>query len=141
VREKQRHPVTGALLHIDFQAVSLTEKLRAMVTIDLHGEAPAVKDYNGILVTGYEQIEVESLPGDLPERIAIDISGLKEIGNAIYVRDLVVSDAVQILTDLNELLVLVTPPTVAPPEEEIAEEAAEGEPEVIERGKREEEDF
>jgi len=141
VREKQRHPVTGVLLHVDFQAVSLTEKLRAMVTIDMHGEAPAVKEYNGILVTGYEQIEVESLPGDLPERITIDISGLKEIGNAIYVRDLVVSDAVQILTDLNELLVIVTPPTVGLTEEEKAEEAAEGEPEVIERGKREEEDF
>jgi len=74
VREKQRHPVTGSLLHIDFQTVSMTEKLRAMVRIELTGDAPAVKNLNGGLVTGQEEIEVECLPGDLINRIVVDLS-------------------------------------------------------------------
>jgi large subunit ribosomal protein L25 len=142
VREKQRHPVNSALVHIDFLAVSLTEKLRAMVRIDLIGVSPAMKELNGVLVSGQEVIEVESLPGNLPEKIQIDISGLKEFGDAIHVRDLVIPEGVQVLTPLDELVVLITAPAVATPEEiEAAAEAvaAAGEPEVIEKGKREEE--
>lgn len=138
VREKQRNPITGVLLHVDFLAVSMTEKLRANVMIVLEGEAPAVKELDGIVVTRIDQLEVESLPGDLPERITVDISTLAAIGDAVYVRDLPVPSAVQVLTDPDEMVVLV-----------IAQEAAEAEevevvgeePEVIEKGKKEEEDF
>jgi len=137
VREKQFHPVQGKLIHVDFMVVSLTEKLRANVSIHLEGESPAVRDINGILVPVIEEIEVECLPQDLPERIMVDVSSLTEIGSAIHVRDLKLSDRVRVLTDPDEMVAVVT----APEAEEVVEEVApEIEPEVIERGKKEEEE-
>ncbi len=138
VREKQRHPVMGSLLHVDFLIVSMTEKLRAEVMIELEGESPAVKELNGSLVTGQESLEVECLPSDLPERIVVNISILQKIGDSIHVRDLKLPAAVEVLSNLDDLVVLVT----AQAAEEVVEEApvvAEAEPEVIERGKKEEE--
>jgi large subunit ribosomal protein L25 len=139
VREKQRHPVLGSLLHVDFLVVSMTEKLRAEVVIELEGESPAVKEFSATLVTGQESLEVECLPSDLPERIIVDISVLKKVGDSIHVRDLQLPEAVEVLTDLDNLIVLVT----AQAAEEVVEvvpEVVEAEPEVIERGKKEEEE-
>jgi large subunit ribosomal protein L25 len=138
VREKQRHPVKGHMIHVDFQEVSMTERLKAQVQLVFVGDAPAVKNYNGIVVVNLEELEVESLPGDLPDRITIDISSLENIGDAIHVSDIQLPAAVELLEDLSEIIVLVTAPTLST--EEVAETAAE-EPEVIERGKKEEEDF
>jgi len=116
----------------------MTEKLHANVSIHLFGESSAVKDFNAILVTGVEEIEVECLPKYLPDRIEVDISALKNIGDAIHVKEIQLSEHVQILTDREEIIVVAT----APEAEEIevaAEEVAE--PEIIERGKKEEEEF
>jgi large subunit ribosomal protein L25 len=142
VREKQRHPITSSLLHVDFQTVSMTEKLRAMVRIELTGDAPAVKNYNGVLVTGQEEIEVECLPSDLINRIVVDLSVLTDIGNAIHVRDLPIPATLHVLTETDELVVLVTAPA-AEEKPEAAEVVvpAVAEPEVLERGKKEEEEF
>jgi large subunit ribosomal protein L25 len=142
VRERQRHPVTGNILHVDFQEVSMTEKLRTMVSLEIQGEAPAVEEFGGILAAGQEQIEVECLPGDLPNLIGVDISSLKEIGDALFVRDLPVPPNVEILTDLDELVVIISAPAAEPEEEEEVEELEleMEEPEVIERGKAEEEE-
>jgi large subunit ribosomal protein L25 len=141
VRERQHDPVTGALLHVDFQEVSMTEKLRTTVSIELVGEAPVVKNFNGVIVTGQEELEIECLPKDLPERITIDLSVLEKIGDVIHVRDLFLSAQIEILTDLNEMVVLVTAPALEP-EPEVAEQVAgPEEPEVVERGKKEEENF
>jgi large subunit ribosomal protein L25 len=139
VREKQREPIGGSLLHIDFMEVSLTEKLRAFVGIHFDGESPAVKNYDGIVVIGTEEIEVEALPGDLPERVTVDLARLTEIGDAIYVRDLDVPASVKVLTDSDEVVVNIT--AQAYEAEPAAEEGAEPEPEVIERGKKEDENF
>ena len=141
VRERQRNPILGSLRHVDFQALSLTEKVRANVSIHLIGESPAVETYFGILVTSMEQLEVESLPRALPERIDVDVSGLAEIGDAIHVRDLVLAEGVEFLEDPDGVIVVVTAPIAEEVIEEEVEEAVTGvEPEVIERGKREEED-
>lgn len=137
VREKQRNFIKNTLLHVDFLAVSLTEKITTYVAIQLEGTAPAVKDFNAILVTGLTELEVECLPTDLPERIVVDISGLKEIGDGIYVRDVVLSDKVKVLSDPDELIVVATAMAT---EEEAAAEGEIAEPEVIERGKKEEEE-
>lgn len=138
VREKQRHPVQGNFIHIDFQEVSLTEKLKASVELVLIGDAPAVKNFNGVVVSGMEALEVECLPQDLPGRFTVDISGLTEIGSAIYVRDIQAPPNVEILTNPSETIVVVTAPV-----SEVEAEAVAGpaEPEVIERGKKQEEDF
>lgn len=137
VREKQRNYILGTLLHIDFQAVSLTEKIRAKVSVVLHGVSPAVKDYNGVVVTNMDEIEVEALPQYLPERIVVDISSLAEIGAAIHVRDLKLDSQVEVLDDADEMIVIIKGTTE---EAEAVEGAAEGEPEVIEKGKKEEEE-
>jgi large subunit ribosomal protein L25 len=141
VREKQRNKLSGTLLHVDFLAVSMKEKLRANVYIEITGVSPAVKELFGVLVTGLEDVEVESLPQDLPERIVVDISNLQKIGDGIYVRDLPVPEGVKILQEPDTMVVLVTSQTaeeveVAP----VVEEALGTEPEVIEHGKVEEEE-
>jgi len=139
VREKQRDPIRGHLLHVDFQAVSLTEKIRASVGVELVGEAPAVKNWNAILVTPLDALEVECLPQDLPERIAVDVSSLANIGDGIRVGDLTLAGTIRILNDPEETVVIAA---AAEAEEVVAEAGAgaELEPEVIEKGKKEEEE-
>lgn len=136
VRERQRNPLKDSLVHVDFLAVSMTERLRAMVQIVLHGEALAVKQNVGVLVSGVEEIEVECLPADLPETIVVDVTGLKEVGDSVKVADLPIDTTkVEVLTDAEELVALITAPTA----EEIEAEVSAEEPEVIEKGKKEEE--
>lgn len=139
VREKQRNFITNNLLHIDFQVVSMTETLRTKVGVQLVGEAPVLESFDAIIINGLEELEVECLPSDLPERILVDISTLENIGDGIYVRDIKVSDKVEILDDKDEMIVLATSTYE---EEEVEEEIATGdeEPEVIERGKKEDEE-
>ena len=138
VRERQKDYIRNAFIHIDFLVVSLTEKIRAMVRIEVHGNSPAVKDFNAVLVNNVSQVEVEALPRELPERFVVDVARLVNIGDSIHVRDLEVSDKVQVLADPDEIIVVAT--GAAPEEvEEVAEPEA-GEPEVIERGKKEEEE-
>jgi large subunit ribosomal protein L25 len=143
VREKQRNHVRGNLIHVDFMAVSLTEKIHANVGIALSGLSPAVKDFNAVLVTGLDSLEVEAFPQDLPERVTVDISILANIGDAVHVRDIIVSDKVTVLTEPDGMIVLATAPKAeveeeVAPEVEAVEEGAE--PEVIEKGKKEEEE-
>lgn len=137
VREKQKDFLRGTLLHVDFQAVSLTEKIRTKVTVEIQGTAPAVKNFNGVVVVELDEIEVECLPQDLVDKFVVDISGLEAIGDAIYVRDLDVPKNIEVLNEPDEVLVVITGGAEEIVEEEAAEVAAE--PEVIERGKKEEE--
>lgn len=137
VRERQRNFLSGEYLHIDFLAISLTETVRTMVSIVLEGESPAVKD-GGLLITGVEEIEVEALPQDLPEHFVVDLSSLEELGASVHVRDLTIPKGVECLTDVDEMIVVVTAPlSDAAAEAAEGEVAAEVEPEVIEKGKAE----
>jgi large subunit ribosomal protein L25 len=143
VREKQRDYIKNRLLHVDFLTVSLTETLRATVAVNLVGVSAAVKDYNAVLVTNLQSLEVECLPGDLPERIDVDISVLARPGESIRVRDVVVSDKVRILDDPDTTVAVATFAKVeeevaaVPGAEAVTPEA--GEPELaVERGKKEE---
>ena len=124
----QRHPYKGDLLHVDFYRVSMTETLRMDVPIRLSGEAPAVRLTGGTPFQPLSSLSVECLPGDIPEAIEVDISGLEEVDASIYVRDLVAPSGVTVLTDGDEMIVKIMAPTVEPE----VEEAAEGEPAVAE---------
>jgi len=137
VRERQKNYIRNEFTHIDFQVVSLTEKIRTRVSIELVGVAPAVKDFNGVVVHEMDEVEVQGLPQDLPEKFTVDISGLTNIGQSITLTALLVSDKIEILHDLNDVVVVITG-GAAEIVEEVAEEVA-AEPEVIERGKKEEE--
>ncbi|HSF82218.1 MAG TPA: 50S ribosomal protein L25 [Anaerolineales bacterium] len=138
VRDKQIHPVQNTLQHVDFMAVSMTELLRTSVTIELHGESPAVLEHGAVLVTGQDYLEVECLPMDLPERIMVEISSIKEVGDTLHVRDIQLPESIKILTDPDEMVVLATYAEIE--EEEVEEEEVEIEPELVERGKKEEEE-
>ena len=146
VRERQRDYIKDRLLHVDFLAVSLTEKLRAEVRIELTGVSPAVKDSDAVLVTGLHALSVECLPADLPEQLLVDIGALAKVGDSIHVRDVTLGDRVQILDDPDEMIVNTTFAKVEAepaPEAEAAAvpEAEGGEPELsVERGKKEEEE-
>ena len=136
VRERQMDYIRNEFLHVDFQVVSLTEKIRSKVSIELVGVSPAVKDLNGVVVHEMTEIEVEGLPQDLPEKYSVDVSGLTSIGQSILVSALKVSDKIEILHDLDDVVVVITGGAVEEVEE-VTETVAE--PEVIERGKKEEE--
>jgi large subunit ribosomal protein L25 len=143
VRERQFHPVSGFLVHIDFQEVSMTEKLRVTVRLVFKGESAAVKDFDGIPVYNLEQLEIECLPADLPNSIEVDLSSLKVIGDSLRVRDVKLPANIEVRTSQDETVVVITPPTVEKEEVTAGAEAATvatgAEPEVIEKGKKEEE--
>jgi large subunit ribosomal protein L25 len=136
VREKQRDFIRGTLKHVDFQVVSLTEKIRTKVGIHFTGLSGAVKDFNGLIVTNIDELEVEAFPQYLPESINVDLSKLAHIGDGIFVRDIDAGENVAILDHPEELIVVVQLPKT---DEEAVEGAGGEEPEVIEKGKKPEE--
>lgn len=145
VREKQRDYIKNRLLHVDFLAVSMTETLRTSVSVHFIGVSLAVKDYNAVLVKNLEQLEVECLPTDLPERIDVDISAMSRPGEGIRVREVKVPDTVRLLNDPDTMVAVATFAKVE--EEGAAVPGAEGvtptatEPELaVERGKKEEDE-
>lgn len=144
VREKQRNYIKGNLTHVDFLAISLTEKLTASIRIEFTGVSGAVKDFNAVFVHGLETVEVECLPADLPERVTVDISALAQVGQAIHIRDIVLPDNIRVLDDPDIMVAIAAAPKVeaeVAPVVEVAAVAVEGaEPEIsVERGKKEEE--
>ena len=145
LREAQRDIIYGTLRHVDFMAVSLTEKLQTSISIELIGQAPAEINMAAVVVTGISELEIECLPQDLPERIEVDATTLVDIDSAIYVKDLNLPPNIDVLTDPEELIAGVTYVIIEEEEEEEEEgELAElleedVEPEVIEKGKKEDE--
>jgi len=139
VRAAQIDPLTHGVLHLDFQHISLTEKIEVSVTVHLTGLAIGVKDGGGILETITREIEVRCLPTNIPSSIDIDVSALN-IGDSVHVRDLTVKD-IEVLTDPDTTIATVVPPSVVeettPAEGAAAAGAAE--PEVITKGKKDEE--
>lgn len=104
----QRDAISGAIKHIDFIQVDMTQKMRASITLRLVGESPAVKGNTGMALHLLNQIEVEALPDDLPEAIDVEIGGLAAVDDAIYVRDLRLPASVDILTPADEAIVRIS---------------------------------
>ncbi|MXZ36378.1 MAG: 50S ribosomal protein L25 [Acidobacteria bacterium] len=141
LKEWQFDPVKETLLHADFLRIAMDNALQVSVPVLPVGVARGVKDQGGIFEFVLRQLEVECLPADIPEHITTDISEL-EIGSNLRVADLRVDPKVKVLSDLD----LVVAHVVAPKEEvaEAAEEVEPGlegeeEPEVMRKGKGEEE--
>jgi len=120
LREAQKDVIYGTLKHVDFMAVSLTEKLQTAVPIELIGQAPAEISMAAVVVTGISELEIECLPQDMPERIEVDATVLVDIDSAIYVRDLDLPDTYEVLTDPDELIAGVTYVTIEEEEEGVA---------------------
>lgn len=123
----QKNPLTEEMLHIDFRQVDLKEKIKAMVPLELVGESEAVKQGLGTLVEQIDEVEVEALPTELPEKFEMDISGLVEVDQSIHVKDIKYDKTkVTILTDLEEIVAKVEPLQKVE-EPVVAETPAEGE--------------
>jgi large subunit ribosomal protein L25 len=137
LKELQRDPVKGRLLHVDFQEVSMEKKVRVEVPLVITGEATGVKNKGGILEHGLRQLFVECLPLSIPERIVVDVSAL-DIGNVIHVAELSVGEGVRILEDGERVVASVVAPAVEEAPAAVPEAEAEAEPEVV--GKKEKEE-
>ena len=133
VKAVQHDPVSGHVLHVDFHAIVLTERLRVKVPVVLRGEPIGVKQEGGILEHFLREIEVECLPTEIPASVEFDVSGLT-VGNTVHVRELVPPKNTKITSDPEGVIASVQVPKVEKPEEEVA---AVAEPEVI-REKKEE---
>lgn len=137
-REVQRNSLSGRIVHVDFQEVSMTEKISTEVPVMIVGTSPAVTRGEGLLIHGLDHVLIRALPGDLVQHIEVDVSHLESLNQSMMVSDLKVSDKVEILTPRDEMVAKVVPVK----EEIIAEAApapAAAEIEVIGKGKKEEE--
>lgn len=141
IRDVQYDPLNHAILHLDFQRISLTEEVEVRVTVHMTGTAVGVKDGGGILETILRDVEVRCLPTAIPGSIDADVSHLA-IGDSLHVRDLVVAPGITILTEADATIATVVPPTVMEekPAEDVAVAAAGTEPEVIAKGKKDDEE-
>lgn len=134
IQEVQHHPLGGAVLHVDFHAISMDETIDAEIPVEPQGEPTGVKNYGGILEQNLRSLEVECLPKDLPDVIVVDVSGLN-IGDVIHVKDLKLPEGVKALNDEDIPVFAVAEPRVE--EEPVAAEAPTA-PEVITEKKKEE---
>lgn len=129
-------PVKNEVLNIDFHQVNLKEKVNAFVPIELIGESELIHSGQAILSQNLNEIEVECLPTDIPEKFEIDTVILKEIGDSIKVSDIKVSSDVEIKTDLDSIVVSLSEPQ----KEEEPLDTAVAETEVAGEEKKEGED-
>lgn len=119
-KNPQYHPVSSDLIHIDCHKVNLKEKIIATVPLEFIGESMSVKNGN-VLITVLDEIEVEALPADLPEKIIVDLSLLVDIDAQITIADLSVDKSlVEVKNEADQVVVKTELPKV---EEEVVEEA------------------
>jgi large subunit ribosomal protein L25 len=136
IKDLQRDPVSRKPLHIDFLRVLMDTKIRVKVTIEVTGVAKGVKTEGGILDFVTREVEVECLPGNIPQHIPVDVTELS-IGDALRVSQIPPIDGVEVVDDPEKVLVHVTHPTAEKAPEAVAVEAAAEitEPEVLKKGK------
>jgi large subunit ribosomal protein L25 len=131
LKDYQRDPARGGLLHFDLQVVRLDQPIHASVAVTLIGDAVGARA-GGIVAPAARELSVEALPAQVPDQIEVDISEL-EIGDSLHLFDLTAPEGVTFLDDPETLVVNVTPPTrVVEEEEEVEGEEAEVEGEEAE---------
>lgn len=125
IKEIQRHPFKEKLLHVDFMKVAREDKIKTRVPVAVVGEEESVGlKSGGTLQHILSEIEVESLPGEMPERMLADITGL-EIGEHLTVADIIPQDGVVVLADPEDVIfTILAPRLLEKTEEEVAAEAA-----------------
>lgn len=127
-REVQRDVVRGDILHVDFLAVDETQRIRVEVPVVMEGNSPVIAAREGILITGRSSLTLEVFPGDIRNRIVIDLSELTELGAEVLVRDLEFGENVTVHNDPNEMIAKIVQPAAARADEDLAQlEGEEGE--------------
>jgi large subunit ribosomal protein L25 len=135
IREIQRHPYKPELLHVDFQELVAGETVTVKVPLVYTGTADGVRNGGGILDTVLFELEVEADPANIPSTISIDVTPLG-IGRSLHARDISLPAGVTLVTDADATLCTIVPPKT---HEAAPTEGASAEPEVLKKGKKEEE--
>ena len=134
IHNVQTDPVSDQAIHADFFQVNLKEKVTTQVPVELSGSSSGEKEGKGVVVQQTDEVEVEALPTDLPEKFEVDLTKLKEVNDAIYIKDISYDKKkVKIESDLDQLIVKLEPPRkeeVVVKEEEVVEEEAPEEEEL-----------
>ncbi|HEU4827857.1 MAG TPA: 50S ribosomal protein L25 [Gemmatimonadales bacterium] len=139
LREVQRNPIRAAdILHLDLYEVHADEKITVAVPVHLVGIPDGVRNFGGVLDQVLRELEIEVFPGDIPESIDVDVTGLT-IGHSLFVRDIKLEKA-EILNDEDLPVATVVAPRTEEAAPVVAEEAPTGEPELIRKPKAEAED-
>src|SRR4051812_12657045 len=147
LKDWQVDPIKEHFIHADFYRIAMDVVIRVTIPIAVRGEARGVKTDGGILELVLRQIEVECLPGDIPERIEVDVTDLG-LNQSVRVSELPISDKVKVLQNADQVVmhvvsvkeeVVATPAAAAPAEGEAAAGATPSEPEVVKKGKKDEE--
>jgi len=142
IKDFQRDPITREFLHLDFLRIQMEKEIETSIPVHIINEeiALGVKEVGGVLQHGLRELHISCLPKDIPEYVEYDIKDL-DMGIAIRVSDIEISDKIKILNDPEEVVVSIIHPTQLKEEELVPEEEAEGEeiaePEVIGKEKEE----
>ncbi|MGC8862730.1 MAG: 50S ribosomal protein L25 [Armatimonadota bacterium] len=124
IKEFFRHPLTRKVLDIQFQRVSMTEKIHVSVPIELVGETEGAK-HGGIVEQAMSELDIRCLPGSIPARIEVDVTNL-QIGHHIRVADIALPEGIEVLAEPDALVCTCVPPHVRREEEAAPEEEALG---------------
>ena len=144
IREIQRHPIKRQILHVDFQALVAGEKVTVSIPIVLLGIPEGVRLEGGVLDQTLREIEIEVDPSNIPDHVEYDVTNMV-IGDSVHISDLKVPEGVEVIDDPETSVAVLAAPRAVIEETPAVAEAVEGEagavaePEVIGRGKEEEE--
>lgn len=122
VREIQKNPLTGDLVHVDFYQVSMTEKIKTDIPIVLVGEAPALKSKENMLFQELNNLTIECLPDQTPPSIELDVSLFTEAEQAIHVKDIILGEGITVLIDPEQMVVKISKRHIEKVEEVVAGE-------------------
>jgi large subunit ribosomal protein L25 len=146
IKEMQLDPVTDEILHIDLIQIAMDKVVRVSVPIVVVGEALGVKNEGGFVDLITREVDIECLPGNIPEHVEVDISGL-HLHQSFKIEDMTFPEGVEIISDPQTLVVLIEAPTKeeevvveAEEEEEVEVMTEEDQPEIIKKEKAEEEE-
>ena len=123
VREVQRHPVSDAVIHVDFMRVDVSRAVSAEVPLTLTGTSAAVANMAGTLLQSVQSLLIEALPMDMPAEIIVDISVLNALDSTLSVSEITVPGDVTVLNDPDDTVIRIAPPRL----ETLEDEAAAGE--------------
>jgi len=139
VHDFQRHPLSGKIIHVDFYSPDLKKEVKTLIPLKFEGESLAIKSLGGTLIKNFHELEVKSLPTNIPHEIIVNIDSLETLGSEIFVKDLNIPEGAEILKDPKELIVLVAVPTRVEEElEKPIEEKVEEVEGVIKEGEEKE---
>lgn len=142
IRDIASDPMTHQVLHVDFQRILMDQVITVSIPIELVGTPAGVKNQGGVLDFVTREVEIECLPGDIPQKVTLDVSAL-EIGDHLELKDIEFPGRVELMEESDRVVVSITAPQIEEEpeeEEEILIEAEAEEPEVIGKGKAEEDE-